>query len=62
MLFAWIVFDQLPDLLTTAGMLIIGGSCLSIALYQPKKLSWTGKNPLMVRQAHPEGISSGELR
>jgi hypothetical protein len=40
-------------------------------LFYPKKLSWTGKNPLMVRrpagsplgeQAHPEGISSGELR
>ena len=40
MLFAWIVFDQLPDLLTTSGMLIIGGSCLSIALCQTEKMPW----------------------
>lgn len=39
MLFGWIVFDQLPDLLTTVGMLVIGGSCLIIALYQAEKTS-----------------------
>jgi hypothetical protein len=27
-----------------------------IALINPKKLSWTGKNPLMVRQAHHERV------
>ncbi len=32
MLFGWIVFGQLPDLLTMAGMLVIGGACLSLAL------------------------------
>ena len=38
MLFGWILFDQLPDLLTTVGMLIIGGSCLSLALCQTEKM------------------------
>ena len=32
MLFGWIAFGQLPDLLTMAGMLVIGGACLSLAL------------------------------
>lgn len=36
MLLGWAIFGQLPDLLTTAGMLVIGGSCLSLALHQPR--------------------------
>lgn len=36
MLMGWLVFGQLPDLPTTIGMLIIGASCLSLALFQPR--------------------------
>jgi len=32
MLLGWAIFGQLPDLITVVGMLIIGASCLSIAL------------------------------
>lgn len=32
MLFGWLVFGQLPDMLSTVGMLIIGASGLSLAL------------------------------
>ena len=32
MLLGLIVFGQLPDLMTTIGMVIIGASCLSLAL------------------------------
>ena len=37
MLFGWIAFGQLPDLLTMAGMLVIGGACLSLALSRPQE-------------------------
>jgi drug/metabolite transporter (DMT)-like permease len=36
MLFGWAIFGQLPDLLTTAGMLVIGASCLSLVMHQPR--------------------------
>ena len=36
MLLGLIVFGQFPDLLTSAGMAIIGASCLSLALFQPR--------------------------
>ena len=36
-LLGWMIFGQLPDLLATAGMLIIGASSLSIALNQPRR-------------------------
>ncbi|WP_301100502.1 DMT family transporter [Propionivibrio sp.] len=36
MLLGLIVFGQLPDLPTTIGMAIIGTSCLSLALFQPR--------------------------
>lgn len=36
MLLGWTVFGQLPDLLTTTGMLVIGASCLSLAMHQPR--------------------------
>jgi drug/metabolite transporter (DMT)-like permease len=36
-LLGWIVFGHLADLLTTTGMLIIGGSSLSLALHRPRK-------------------------
>jgi len=35
-LLGWIIFNQLPDLLATLGMLIVGGSSLSLALHQPR--------------------------
>lgn len=35
-LLGWMIFDQLPDLPATAGMLIIGASSLSIALNQQR--------------------------
>ena len=31
-----LIFDQLPDLLSVVGMLIIGASGLSLALYRPR--------------------------
>lgn len=37
MLFGWLVFGQLPDLPTMAGMLVIGGACLSLALSRPQE-------------------------
>jgi len=36
MLLGWAIFGQLPDLLTTAGMLVIGASCVSLVLHQPR--------------------------
>jgi drug/metabolite transporter (DMT)-like permease len=35
-LLGWIVFGQFPDLFTVAGMLVIGGSGLSLILRQPQ--------------------------
>ena len=37
-LLGWIVFGHLADLPTTIGMLIIGGSSLSLALRWPRRL------------------------
>lgn len=36
MLLGWLVFGQFPDGLATCGMLIIGASGLSLALYRPR--------------------------
>lgn len=36
MLLGWAIFGQLPDLLTTLGMLVIGASCLSLVMHQPR--------------------------
>ena len=36
MLLGWIVFGQLPDLLSVVGMLVIGASGLSLALRWPR--------------------------
>ena len=37
MLFGFVLFAQLPDLLTITGMLIIGGACLLLALGESGK-------------------------
>jgi drug/metabolite transporter (DMT)-like permease len=41
-LLGWIVFGHLADPLTTIGMLIIGGSSLSLALHWPRRRSGAG--------------------
>ena len=38
-LLGWLLFNQLPDLLAVAGMLIIGASCLFLARQRPQQTS-----------------------
>jgi len=40
MLLGWALFSQLPDLLTVAGMLVIGASCFSLVMNQPRAAAY----------------------